>query len=736
MAAGSHRFAVLATNTSGQKWESVVDATVAGTSSCSAPTSPGVNICMPASGSTVNSPVQVQAAALVTGTIASTQLWVDGAKKYSTASTSLNTSISLSAGTHRFAVLALNTAGQKWETAIDATVKSRPTLCSAGSRHHSRGPAFLCPASISAPAFDMRLAAKSFPSKCFLQRRKATLRVQLCSKIPSQRSTAELRWTAPTLPGIAKSSFAHSQQPISEANSMTHAVRIRILTFCLAVLPAGMVFSLLLLSPLAALSQTPTFSTHSFSSSAGNVVTLHGDFNNDGYEDLIIGTRVYLSNGNGTYRAPLTYTLPKGSAYYSAVVGDFNGDGKLDLVVETFFGGEGNFGFSTYLGNGDGTFRAPINQTVEYLYPAMAAADVNHDGKLDLLVITAHSAASLQVLFGNGDGTFTPGPIYGGDLMYEVDTILTGDFDGDGNVDVAVVWLTGPPADGPAGGGGTQFEVLSGDGTGNFALTYGFYCCGYYWTPTAADVNGDGISDLISPTQDLGQNPQPNLTVFYGAPNRAMQFAQIPTERCAVWPYLGASPIAVADFNGDGIPDIAFSDVDCNGTAPPRITILPGKGGNQFGFDIPVFTASSIFPLVVALRGNRDTKADLVFTTPTTKNTPIVMLLNTAAGNFPTCAAPNAAVGIAFNAVPTARRTVNSPVSFAIGVCGSCSPSAKSNSGRTARSSWNSLRGVFSNYGFLDPTSPTTRCRFAQDQYHHRRLGESPSNRKYSSSPY
>ncbi|MGA8289821.1 MAG: hypothetical protein WB950_14015, partial [Acidobacteriaceae bacterium] len=81
---------------------------------------------------------------------------------------------------------------------------------------------------------------------------------------------------------------------------MTHAVRIRILTFCLAVLPAGMVFSLLLLSPLAALSQTPTFSTHSFSSSAGNVVTLHGDFNTDGYEDLMIGTRVYVSNGNGT----------------------------------------------------------------------------------------------------------------------------------------------------------------------------------------------------------------------------------------------------------------------------------------------------------------------------------------------------------------------------------------------------------------------------------------------------
>ena len=70
-------------------------------------------------------------------------------------------------------------------------------------------------------------------------------------------------------------------------------------------------------------------------------MTLHGDFNNDGYEDLIMGTSVYLSNGNGTYRAPLTYTLPKGSGYYSALVGDFNGDGKLDLVVATFLGGRG-----------------------------------------------------------------------------------------------------------------------------------------------------------------------------------------------------------------------------------------------------------------------------------------------------------------------------------------------------------------------------------------------------------
>jgi hypothetical protein len=91
---------------------------------CSAPSSNGVHICAPASGSTVSSPVLVEASSTVAGTIASTELWVDGVKKYSAASSKqLNTTISLAAGSHRFAVLAINTAGQKWESAVTATVK-------------------------------------------------------------------------------------------------------------------------------------------------------------------------------------------------------------------------------------------------------------------------------------------------------------------------------------------------------------------------------------------------------------------------------------------------------------------------------------------------------------------------------------------------------------------------------------------------------------------------------------
>ena len=91
---------------------------------CSAPSSNGVHICAPTSGSTVSSPVVVKAASTVAGTIARTELWVDGVKKFTaTSSKQLNTTVSLAAGSHRFSVFAANTAGQNWQSVVTATVK-------------------------------------------------------------------------------------------------------------------------------------------------------------------------------------------------------------------------------------------------------------------------------------------------------------------------------------------------------------------------------------------------------------------------------------------------------------------------------------------------------------------------------------------------------------------------------------------------------------------------------------
>ena len=97
---------------------------VPGTAACSAPSSPGVNICLPVSGSTVSSPVDVQASATVTGTLARVELWVDGVKKYTeTTSTALSTYLSIESGSHRFTVIAVNTAGTKWQAVSTATVQ-------------------------------------------------------------------------------------------------------------------------------------------------------------------------------------------------------------------------------------------------------------------------------------------------------------------------------------------------------------------------------------------------------------------------------------------------------------------------------------------------------------------------------------------------------------------------------------------------------------------------------------
>jgi sugar lactone lactonase YvrE len=100
-----------------------LDGTGTPAGACSPPSPAGVHICIPVSGSTVSSPVKVEATAKVTGTISTLQLWVDGAKRYTVFSNTFSQSVSLAAGPHRFAMVAVNKAGKKWESAVNATVK-------------------------------------------------------------------------------------------------------------------------------------------------------------------------------------------------------------------------------------------------------------------------------------------------------------------------------------------------------------------------------------------------------------------------------------------------------------------------------------------------------------------------------------------------------------------------------------------------------------------------------------
>jgi len=123
LAAGGHKATYYTADVDNRLQRSDFSFSVGTSSTCSAPLSAGVHVCKPANGSTVGSPVAVQAAATITGTLARMELWVDGVKKYSeTTSKTLSTSIALGAGNHRFSVFAVNTAGTKWESTVYATV--------------------------------------------------------------------------------------------------------------------------------------------------------------------------------------------------------------------------------------------------------------------------------------------------------------------------------------------------------------------------------------------------------------------------------------------------------------------------------------------------------------------------------------------------------------------------------------------------------------------------------------
>src|SRR5262249_35634418 len=116
----------------------------------------------------------------------------------------------------------------------------------------------------------------------------------------------------------------------------------------------------------------------------------------------------------------------------SVVAADFNGDGFIDLA--TVSGVAAPTGtLSIMLGNGDGTFRAPINYAIGGHPRGVAAGDLNGDGQADV-VVSSEKARNIVVFLGNGDGTLQPGLAYAANSVPR--GIAIADVDGDGHQDV------------------------------------------------------------------------------------------------------------------------------------------------------------------------------------------------------------------------------------------------------------------------------------------------------------
>ncbi len=209
------------------------------------------------------------------------------------------------------------------------------------------------------------------------------------------------------------------------------------------------------------------------------------DFNRDGKLDLALAGNsalyIQLGNGDGTFQAPVSY----GQAGVTGLaLSDVNADGIPDLVGAT------GSGIGVFLGNGDGTFQsaiiAPTTGIVGYVY--WAIVDLNGDGNPDLAAVSGSGAGPVNVYLGNGDGTFAQPFSMPGLPIQTPMAITAGDLNGDGKQDIALLYGVGAGVLLGNGDGTFQSPILTAFSGGNNATP------GY--SAITGDFNGDGKLDI------------------------------------------------------------------------------------------------------------------------------------------------------------------------------------------------------------------------------------------------
>jgi hypothetical protein len=331
-----------------------------------------------------------------------------------------------------------------------------------------------------------------------------------------------------------------------------------------------------------------------------------GDFNGDKKPDLLVtgipetqGNRVtlYMGIGNGQFGPG----IPVYQAQYLklSVTGDFNHDGKLDVAaLASPVSGAGTV--AVLLGNGDGTFQTPVITGTQTSPEAMITGDFNHDGNLDLAV--AGQDNQLQIFLGDGDGSFSAPVVTA--LTNAGTALASADFNGDGKLDVAVGL-------GYLSTTNSSLIVLLGNGDGTFQPPSTLSVTGQEFVLASADLNGDHIPDLV-----VGQILPDSVQILLGNGDGTFK-PPIPNLLTA-----GPQSIALGDANRDRKLDVIVGCLS-------QVSFLGGNGDGTFQTPINSLVGTNAFT-IVAGDYNADGRLDVAFNS----DFEAVVALGDGAGHF------------------------------------------------------------------------------------------------------
>jgi hypothetical protein len=307
------------------------------------------------------------------------------------------------------------------------------------------------------------------------------------------------------------------------------------------------------------------------------VWTSLGDVNGDGKNDLVtsvFGTdsvNVQLGNGDGTFGAATSILIVPGFGPAESHLVSLRGNGTLDLIVASFNTNQ----IAVLLGNGNGTFQPPVLYTsgsAQNTPTSLTTGDFNHDGNLDVAVANTVDN-TISILLGNGSGSLSPdgSPISVG---HDPEAVRAGDFNGDGYSDLAVANYSD----------GTVTTLLNNQ-NGTFAATVVSVGSGAHSGPQALAINGSGTGLKLA-VANYTDN-----TVSVLASNGDGSFGA----QKIVSVGRGPDDVVFADFNGDGIEDLAVSNYT-DGT----VDLLLGAGSGNYTLTGPFAVGNNPYSAAVA----------------------------------------------------------------------------------------------------------------------------------------